>query len=101
MANGIWMCRDHGKAIDSTDSEFTVETLLLWKKQAEDESRRRVLEGEVVRQGPEVKLSDLAERLKVAALADPKVFRRTAKWPSTSIALTLKVEGFEEFVTTS
>jgi len=25
--NGIWMCRDHGKAIDSTDSEFTVERL--------------------------------------------------------------------------
>jgi hypothetical protein len=36
--NGIWRCRDHGKAIDSTDSEFTVERLREWKKQAENES---------------------------------------------------------------
>jgi hypothetical protein len=32
--NGIWMCRDHGKAIDSTDPEFTVERLREWKRQA-------------------------------------------------------------------
>jgi hypothetical protein len=32
------MCRDHGKAIDSTDSEFTVERLRERKKQAENES---------------------------------------------------------------
>src|SRR6266481_5320788 len=36
--NGTWMCRDHGKAIDSIDSEFTVERLREWKKQAENES---------------------------------------------------------------
>jgi hypothetical protein len=36
--NGIWMCRDYGKAIDSTDSEFTVERLREWKKRAENES---------------------------------------------------------------
>jgi|SRR6266550_3223126 hypothetical protein len=36
--NGIWMCRDHGKAIDPTDSEFTVERLREWKKPAENES---------------------------------------------------------------
>ena len=33
----MW-CRDHGKAIDPTDSEFTVERLREWKKPAENES---------------------------------------------------------------
>ena len=36
------MCRYHGKAIDSNDPEYTVERLREWKKQAENESRRRV-----------------------------------------------------------
>ena len=51
--NGIWMCRDHGKAIDSTDPEFTVERLREWKKQAQIESWRRVLRNEATR-GPAV-----------------------------------------------
>jgi hypothetical protein len=29
--NGIWMCRDHGKAIDSDVNEFTVQRLHEWK----------------------------------------------------------------------
>src|SRR5271169_1568353 len=41
--NGIWMCRYHGKAIDSNDPEFTVERLHEWKRQAAQESWRRVL----------------------------------------------------------
>lgn len=98
--NGIWMCRDHGKAIDSTDSEFTVEQLLEWKKQVEDESRRRVLRNEVAR-GPTVTTdAQLAWRIRTAAEADLNVFRKTAKWPSTSVALTLNVDGFSEPVTT-
>jgi hypothetical protein len=35
VKNGIWMCRDHGKAIDSTDPEFTVERLREWTRPAE------------------------------------------------------------------
>ncbi len=99
--NGIWMCRDHGKAIDSTDSEFTVERLLEWKKQAENESRRRVLRNEAAR-GPAVTTEvQLAASIRAAAEADLNVFRETAKWPSTSVALALEVDGFEELVTTS
>lgn len=99
--NGIWMCRDHGKAIDSTDHEFTVARLREWKKQAETDSWRRVLRNEVTR-GPAVATdAQLVTRIRSAAEADLKVFQKTAKWPSTSVALTLEVEGFSEPVTTS
>ena len=91
--NGIWMCRDHGKAVDSSDPEFTVERLREWKRRAEEDSWRRVLRNEAAR-GPAVAGDALlAARLRAAAEADLDVFRRTAKWPSTSVALTLKVGG--------
>jgi hypothetical protein len=98
--NGIWMCRDHGKAIDSTDSEFTVERPREWKKQAEIESWRRVLRNEAGLAPAVTADARLAERIRTAAEADLEVFRRTAKWPSTSVALTLEVSGFDEPLTT-
>ncbi|WP_027160797.1 hypothetical protein [Mesorhizobium sp. WSM1293] len=99
--NGIWMCRDHGKAIDSTDPEFTVERLREWKRQAEIESWRRVLRNDVHR-GPTIAEDvQLAQRVRAAAEGDLEVFRRTVKWPPTAVALMLKVDGFEEPVTTS
>jgi hypothetical protein len=98
--NGIWMCRDHGKAIDSTDPEFTVERLREWKKQAENESWRRVLRHEVAPTQADATNPQLAERIHAAADADLKVFRQTAKWPATSVALRLEVDGFDEPVTT-
>src|SRR5438876_193636 len=47
--NGIWMCRNHGAAVDAKDSKFTVELLHEWKTQAQKESRRRVLYNDVLR----------------------------------------------------
>lgn len=99
--NGMWMCRDHGKAIDSNDPEFTVERLREWKKQAEIDSWRRVLRNEPA-QGPSVATdAQLLARIRSAAEADLKVFQQTAKWPSTSVALTVDVGGFSEPMTTS
>lgn len=94
------MCGVHGTAIDSPDSQFTVHQLLEWKKQAETESRRRVLQEEVSSGRAVSTNAELEASLREAAESDLKVFRETAKWPSTSIALTLKVDGFEEAVTT-
>jgi hypothetical protein len=99
--NGIWMCRDHGTAIDSNDSEFTVERLREWKKQAESESWRRVLRNEAARGQAVPDDAQLMARIRAAAEADLEVFRRTAKWPSTSVALTLEVDGFDEPAKTS
>lgn len=99
--NGIWMCRDHGKAIDSNDPEFTVERLREWKRQAQQESWRRVLRNEALC-GPAVAGdTGLSIRLRTAAIADLDVFRRSAKWPSTSVALTLGVEGLSQPATSS
>ena len=99
--NGIWMCRDHGQAVDSTDPEFTVERLREWKKQAAEDSWRRVLRNEAPR-GPAVfGNAQLAARLRAAAETDLAVFRRTARWPSTSVALTLKVDGLDHPATTA
>ncbi len=98
-SNGIWMCRDHGKAIDSNDPQFTVEQLREWKRQAHVESWRRVMRNEAAG-GPIIDVDrQLSVRIRTAAEADLRVFRRTAKWPSTSVELTLEVEGFNEPVT--
>lgn len=94
------MCRDHGKAIDSTDPEFTVERLREWKRQAEVESWRHVLRNDASRIRADGANAALATRIRAAAEADLKVFRQTAKWPATSVALRLEVEGFDEPVTT-
>jgi len=97
VTNGIWMCRNHGTAIDSTDPKFTTELLRAWKKEAETESSKRVLEGTA--QPVAEKLQDAAD-LRVAAAADIEVFRRTVRWPASSIELALTIEGVNESVTT-
>lgn len=100
VGNGIWMCRDHGKAVDSNDPEFTVERLREWKRQAEKESWQRVLRHDVAQAHVAAGGAQLVARLRAAAEADLMVFRRTAKWPATSVALSLEVTGFDAPVTT-
>lgn len=95
--NGIWMCQLHSKAVDAKDSVFTVELLQKWKAQAQKDSWRRVLYNDlpnsVVDQGPPK--GDLRARLHAAASADLDIFRRSSKWPSTAIMLTLEVTGLD------
>lgn len=93
--NGIWMCRDHGKAIDSDLKQFTVAVLREWKRQAGLESWRRVLRNQLVGSAAVVRDADVAARLRAAAEKDLGVFRQTSKWPSTSVALRLEVDGFD------
>lgn len=98
--NGIWLCRDHGKAIDSDLTQFTTSVLRDWKRQAERGSWRRVLRYEVASAPAAATDIDLAACLRDAARKDLAVFRETAKWPSTSVALRLEVEGFDTPVST-
>jgi hypothetical protein len=95
--NGIWMCRDHGTAIDSKDPEFTVAKLREWKACAEREARAQVLREKPLL-GPAATPieGELADRLRAATRADLDVFRHSARWPSTEIALTVQVEGFSD-----
>ncbi|MGZ8913894.1 MAG: NACHT domain-containing protein [Methylobacter sp.] len=102
-ANGIWMCQLHGKAVDAKDSTFTIKLLHEWKEKAQKESWRRVLYNEDVHGLAVQELSEdeLSARLHAAAADDLMIFRRSEKWPSTSIALTLEVEGLNDSVSTS
>ena len=101
--NGIWMCRDHGKAVNSTDPEFTVERLREWKKQAANKSWQRVLRNRAAL-GPvpavTIGYAQCAARLRAAVETDLKVFRQTGKWPATPVSLSLEVTGFDAPVTT-
>lgn len=101
--NGIWMCKLHGTAVDAKDSKFTVELLHQWKAQAQNDSWRRVLYNDVLNgvavQAPTE--GELATRLRAAAISDLDVFRRSDKWPSTTIKLTLEVDGLRDPVSTS
>lgn len=99
--NGIWMCQNHAKTIDSKDPEFTVERLREWKKQVETESWQRLSHNEET-SAPGAKIeTPILNSIRAAAEADLKVFKQSAKWPPTSIALTLKVDGFDEPITTN
>lgn len=41
--NGIWLCRNCGKLIDSDVDKYTSDVLLSWKKQAENNAAARLL----------------------------------------------------------
>jgi hypothetical protein len=99
-SNGIWMCRDHGKAIDTPDPIFTVAKLREWKRAAEQASMRRVLRGEVGAQSPPP-VGSAAAALASAARADLDVFRQTTRWPATNVSLTLQVDGLDEPASTA
>ena len=99
-SNGIWMCRDHGTAIDSDPAGFPVEVLRGWKKDAEIDARRSVLHGAAPSIGAPTR-DALRIRLREAAAADLAVFRNTSRWPRSAVALTLEVEGVDEPASTT
>ena len=98
--NGIWMCKLHGKSVDSHDPKFTVELLRDWKTQAEEQSHRSVLYNDAGRPA-KVSEGELAKRLHAAADDDVDAFRRSRKWPSTDVALTVQMKELEQPVRTS
>lgn len=98
--NGIWLCQNHAKVIDSDPTQYPADLLHEWKKQAAAESLRRVLSGESASAPVASTDSDQTARLRAAATKDLEVFKQTEKWPRSSVPLTLEVEGFEAPVTT-
>lgn len=98
-SNGIWMCRDHGTAIDFDPQHFTIELLHQWKKEAERDSWYRVLNGSLPLAGTPSS-DQLRGRLREAARKDLSVFRNTSRWPRSAVALTLRVDGIEQLATT-
>ncbi len=111
-SNGIWLCQNHGKLVDSDEGHFSVEMLRSWKGNAE----QRMLDALV---GQRVELTPGAEsanlesaiqelidrlglpeqddldsvlaRLLTAAGIDLAGFRRMPGWPSHPVTLNLRM----------
>ena len=66
IENGIWLCQDCAKLIDSDEVHFTVALLHDWKKQAEAEIRSQ-LEGENSRHGTSPALVEKIDTLIIAS----------------------------------
>jgi hypothetical protein len=99
--NGIWLCQIHAHAVDTKDSKFTVEELHSWKRQTNEDSWRSIMQN--LPYGPQAHTPTpdvLKDRLRAAAAADLEVFRRTTKWPATTVALTLRVALLAEALST-
>ena len=98
--NGIWLCQDCAKVIDSADPIFSVSFLQGWKKKHAEDMLRSVVDK--VAFGPTMRptVAEISARLQRAADDDLAVFRRTPKWPSTNVPLTLKVKHLDEALST-
>ena len=101
--NGIWLCQDHARAIDSDPAAFSVDCLRGWKLQAQHDSFRRVLVGQAPHAlaAPVPSESDLIVLLRSVAVTDLNLFRSSERWPSTGTELTLEVTGLPEPIGTS
>lgn len=99
--NGIWLCEVCARAVDSKDSIFTVQQLHEWKRRTNEDSWRSVVHNVPFGPGMQPPTPDeLRDRLRAAAAADLAIFRRSSKWPGTTVALTLKIEFLGEPLTT-
>ncbi|HEL5054260.1 TPA: hypothetical protein UOA92_002055 [Stenotrophomonas maltophilia] len=100
--NGIWLCQDCAKAIDSDDPIFTNAFLHSWKQKHSEDMWRSVIDK--LPFGPTMPptVAEISARFRKAAAADLAVFRRAPKWPGTDVALTLtlKVKHVDEAIST-
>ncbi len=97
--NGIWMCRDHGKAIDSDEKAFPGALLRQWKQHALQEAWRRVLraQGKV----PALPATEVSLAIRSAAERDLRALRSTARWPKTEVSLLIEIADLAEPVAAS
>lgn len=99
--NGIWLCEICASFIDSDDPKFTVQLLQDWKQRTIADTWRSVTHRFPYGSGSEASTPDeLRTKFRAAANEDLGVFRRTAKWPTTSVELTLKIDALDEPLST-
>lgn len=100
--NGIWLCQDCAKAIDSDDPIFTEAFLHNWKQKHSEDMWRSVIDKLAFGPTMPPTFAEISACLQKAAAADLAVFRRTPKWPGTNVALTLtlKVKHVDEALST-
>ncbi len=118
ITNGIWLCQNCAKLIDSDIKSFPVALLLQWKKDAEALAFEAVATSGAIRQRTAMKLDDadkeylksltlpneddistISERMNIAAAIDIATFRSAREWPSYEIPLNLTLLGKSEQTT--
>ncbi|MER8732847.1 hypothetical protein NKH28_23925 [Mesorhizobium sp. M1227] len=99
--NGIWLCQDCAKAIDSDDPAFSENVLNSWKRKHAEDMWRSIIHK--VPFGPTMPptVGEIGARLQKAAAGDLDVFKRSNKWPPTNVSLMLEVKGQPEPVLAS
>lgn len=99
-ANGIWLCQDCSKVVDSKDSKFTVTELHDWKRRSGEDLWRSVVHNVPYEAGMAPTNDELRQRLRTAAVADLETLRKNPKWPRSDVPLTLMLERLDEPLTT-
>lgn len=94
--NGIWLCQDCAKAIDSDDPAFSETVLHGWKRKHGEDMWRSIVHK--VSFGPTMPptVGEIGARLQKAAEADLEIFKRSPKWPPTNVSLMLEMTGQSE-----
>jgi hypothetical protein len=90
-SNGIWLCQNHAKLVDSDEAQFTVELLRDWKRGAEQDSWQALQSPQEVSARPATPTTDeVITRIRGAAVADLAAFRNMPGRASHPIDLTLR-----------
>jgi hypothetical protein len=105
QSNGIWLCQDCGKLVDSDVRHFTVEWLHNWKQEAQERAFREIVapRGTAASSAsvpvPGTPLTGnrgveaILANMRRAALADLEGFKRELGWPKHAVALNLRMLG--------
>jgi predicted NACHT family NTPase len=121
-SNGIWLCQNCGKLVDSDESQYTTDQLREWKKNAETKTRSEVarshryqtdldwsasLDEDDLRQVAQLGLADedtidrVIERLNASARRDIDAFMGQTRWPLHPVELGLRTDGIDQPLTTA
>ncbi len=110
LVNGIWLCRNHAKEVDSDQEQYTIKTLREWKNTANNKAFDARTTGKLpipqgmVAVGTEIiellgirdtDVEKLIERMKKAAQNDIDKFKALPGWPIHAVALSMQTVGSE------
>jgi len=96
VSNGIWLCQNHAKLIDSDDSHFTVDDLLEWKRLAETRSFSEVVNSIPRSSADEVPtnnedLQTVLDLLLEYSMSDLSLFKSVQGAPTHTVELNLRL----------
>lgn len=106
--NGIWMCQQCGKLIDS-DTKFTVDMLHTWRRKSEEATARELqtrrivipaeaapmledMDGNAIALAQPSAVSAFPAFIHAASVADIAKFRKLEAWPKHAVTLGLKAK---------